>query len=441
LGRLVEVDEPGVVTGQATNNYVTLQTDGNFVLYDPNHLPLWSTGTSGTNAGPVEVQDDGNLVLYQFRWQGGTYRVPSGATFPYDSCRVGDSLFVGQTLTEGQCLESMSGMTFALMSHSDIQIYDRQLGQVTFDAGTYGQLGGYAVMQSDGRLAIYSPSNVLLWASTTAGTGAANVATLENDGRLIVYSTAWNLGTSQGQTSGSIAHPACDIGFGVGTTGAMGVGSCAVSRNGRYELLMQPDGNLVLYNRSVTPMQALWSTNTGLTPFSPTVALRTLYSYDTLGNLICVEQHGDAPTGTGCSAASTSDATSPWRVRRFTYDSLSRLLTAKNPESGTISYVYDADGSLLQKTSPAPNQTGSATQTVSYCYDALHRVTGKGYGAQSCPLSSAVVSYVYDSGANAKGKLSSLTDQAGTASYGYDTLGRLTTEMRTLTGTGGSAVS
>jgi hypothetical protein len=213
----VEVDEPGVVTGQATNNYVTLQTDGNFVLYDPNHLPLWSTGTSGTNAGPVEVQDDGNLVLYQFRWQGGTYRVPSGATFPYDSCRVGDSLFVGQTLTEGQCLESMSGMTFALMSHSDIQIYDRQLGQVTFDAGTYGQLGGYAVMQSDGRLAIYSPSNALLWASTTSGTGAT-VATLENDGRLIIYSTSWNAGTSQLRNMGQAAMDATEKPLKVVTT-------------------------------------------------------------------------------------------------------------------------------------------------------------------------------------------------------------------------------
>ena len=65
-------------------------------------------------------------------------------------------------------------------------------------------------------------------------------------------------------------------------------------------------------------------------------------------------------------------------MRRFTYDSLSRLLTAKNPESGTITYLYDDDGELLQKTSPAPNQTGAATQTVSYCYDELHRVTGKG---------------------------------------------------------------
>ncbi len=160
----------------------------------------------------------------------------------------------------------------------------------------------------------------------------------------------------------------------------------------------------------------------------------TDYQYDALGNLLRVDQKGSAPT----------DSTQ-WRTRTFTYDSLSRLLTAVNPESGTISYSYDADGNLLQKTSPAPNQggtmnQGTATQTVSFCYDELHRVTGKGYGAQSCPLSSPVVSYVYDSGANAKGKIVSLTDQAGTASYTYDILGRLATETRSLTGANNAAI-
>jgi len=47
----------------------------------------------------------------------------------------------------------------------------------------------------------------------------------------------------------------------------------------------------------------------------------TLYQYDALGNLLCVEQHGNV-SGTGCSASPASDASSPWRVRRFTYDSL-----------------------------------------------------------------------------------------------------------------------
>jgi RHS repeat-associated protein len=157
---------------------------------------------------------------------------------------------------------------------------------------------------------------------------------------------------------------------------------------------------------------------------------RTLYAYDVLGNLLRVDQKGTAP----------NDSTQ-WRTRTFTYDSLSRLLTANNPESGTITYSYDADGNLLQRTSPAPNQTGTATQTVSYCYDELHRGIGKGYGAQSCPLATPVVTYVYDAGTNAKGKLTSLTDQAGTAGYTYDILGRLAAETRTLTGANNVAIS
>jgi RHS repeat-associated protein len=175
----------------------------------------------------------------------------------------------------------------------------------------------------------------------------------------------------------------------------------------------------------------------------------TLYSYDALGNLVCVEQHGNAATGTGCPATPPGptdppvqpDPNNPWRRRLFAYDSLSRLRWASNPESGVISYTYDADGNLLQKTSPAPNQTGTATQTVSYCYDALHRVLGKGYGAQSCPLATPVVTYAYDSGINATGHLISMTDQAGIATYTYDVMGRLATEARTLTGANNGTIS
>jgi RHS repeat-associated protein len=151
----------------------------------------------------------------------------------------------------------------------------------------------------------------------------------------------------------------------------------------------------------------------------------TLYAYDALGNLLSVNQKGDG--------------SQPARNRSFTYDSLSRLLSAQNPESGTISYAYDDTGNLLQKTSPAPNQTGAATQTVSYCYDALNRVTGWAYAAQSCqngqlPLGTAAVSYAYDAGANGIGRLSSVTDQAGSVSYNYDVLGRILSEQRTIGG-------
>lgn len=156
----------------------------------------------------------------------------------------------------------------------------------------------------------------------------------------------------------------------------------------------------------------------------------TKYSYDGLGNLTQANQIGD-----GSQAA---------RVRTFTYDSLSRLLTAQNPESGTITYNYDADGNMVQKTSPAPNQTGTATQAISYCYDSLNRVTGKAYSAQTCtngllPSGTAAVSYFYDQASyqglpisNGIGQLTGISDQAGTGAYSFDPTGRIAAEQRTI---------
>lgn len=163
----------------------------------------------------------------------------------------------------------------------------------------------------------------------------------------------------------------------------------------------------------------------------------TLYTYDALGNLTCAVQKGrDTSTFSSCGSAPAL-----WRPRTFAYDSFSRLLTATNPESGTISYNYDLNGNLLQKISLAPNQPqgGTATQTVSYCYDALNRVTGKAYSAQTCqggrlPAGTDVAGYFYDSGSNGVGRLTSLTDQAGLGSYGYDVMGRIVTEQRTIAG-------
>ena len=81
--------------------------------------------------------------------------------------------------------------------------------------------------------------------------------------------------------------------------------------------------------------------------------------------------------------------------RTFAYDSLSRLLCAANPETGsatcpnpdtgsytagTTRYAYDANGNLSSLTRPAPNQTnGAVTVAAMYQYDALNRTTQKSY--------------------------------------------------------------
>ena len=393
---------------------------------------MWSTGTYGTNASSIYMQDDGNLVLYVFKWQAGVYATPSPGPFPTQGCGVSSYLMINQRLNGNQCIISPHGQYLLFMgTDGNLFIYDLAHNVGTWWAGTSGHPGAYAIMQGDGNLCVYTATNTYLWCSGTGGTNADRL-NMEDDGRIIIYKSAWNSGTSDGQFYGTaVAHPGCDVGnSGLGQTGILGSGTCLVSPNGRFDLLMQADGNLVIYDRSFTPNKALWSSGTAISTADPGFAMRTFYSYDALGNLLRVDQKGTAP----------NDSTQ-WRTRTFTYDSLSRLLTANNPESGTITYSYDLDGNLLQKTSPAPNQTGSATQTVSYCYDELHRITGKGYGAQSCPLSAPVVTYVYDSGPNAIGHLTSLTDQAGTASYTYDILGRLTAETRTLTGANNAAIS
>src|SRR5713226_268286 len=86
-----------------------------------------------------------------------------------------------------------------------------------------------------------------------------------------------------------------------------------------------------------------------------------------------------------------------------------------NPESGTISYQYDNNGNLTQKT----DARGVLT---TYVYDALNRATSRSY-SDGTPS----VTYAYDSTTitNGKGRLASVSSSASSYSYsGYDALGR-----------------
>ena len=73
-------------------------------------------------------------------------------------------------------------------------------------------------------------------------------------------------------------------------------------------------------------------------PTSGNLALETDYGYDILGNLWNVSQIGNPEKGE-----------TPI-TRGFIYDSLSRLTSAQNPETGPIGYTYDANSNLITKT-------------------------------------------------------------------------------------------
>jgi len=125
-------------------------------------------------------------------------------------------------------------------------------------------------------------------------------------------------------------------------------------------------------------------------------ALETSYTYDPLNNLLSVTQWG-GPSGTSGA-----------RSRTFTYDSLSRLVQAMNPESGWTCYGttggttagigangtnctvgYDANGNSLYK-------TDARGATTDFTYDLLNRLTGKTYWDGSVADSTPTVTMHYD---------------------------------------------
>ncbi|MFN0110746.1 MAG: RHS repeat domain-containing protein [Blastocatellia bacterium] len=164
----------------------------------------------------------------------------------------------------------------------------------------------------------------------------------------------------------------------------------------------------------------------------------TNYTYSTTGNLIRVEQ------GT--------------QYRYFLYDSLSRLLRARNPEQNTnsnlaltppsdqttgntawaLKYVYDSNSNLSSKVDPR-------NTTTSYGYDAINRNIWTSYNDSLTPT----LERHYDAASNGKGRLYytvnyNLHPVTNAAAYsytqinGYDAMGRPTGQTQNFLNTGGN---
>lgn len=169
-----------------------------------------------------------------------------------------------------------------------------------------------------------------------------------------------------------------------------------------------------------------------------TASMESDYTYDPLNNLLTVNQYG--------GPISSPDPDGPVS-RSYSYDSLSRLLSTTNPESGTVSYSYDGNGNVLTKTSPAMNGA-SGLQIVGYCYDKLNNLVGKWSAAppSSCSTtpttvtSSLLATYTFGNTANSNHSVGRLTDEKAylngsliteRSPIKYDPMGRLLYETQT----------
>jgi RHS repeat-associated protein len=179
---------------------------------------------------------------------------------------------------------------------------------------------------------------------------------------------------------------------------------------------------------------------------SPHLNYKTEYQYNLLDNLLCAVQKGtDTSPFTDCASAPSA-----WHPRSFAYDSLSRLTSAANPESGTISYFYDSNGNLSSKVAPLPN-VSSGTVTTTYQYDVLNRLTGKTYTGMTMPS----LLFGYDGATPtgctpappsltdtyAVGRRTWMCDGSGATAWSHDKMGRVLSEKQTQTITGGTNVT
>lgn len=171
-------------------NHVSMQTDGNLVVYDAGNGAKWASNTWGSGADTLKMQNDGNLVVY----------APSGAKWASNTNRNrGASASAPTTLAANYRLMSPDGRFEALMQ-TDGNFVVYQGGTALWATGTNGASGNSFAVQSDGNLVVYDAANHALWASGTNGRGGTRLA-MQNDGNLVLY-TAANVAVWSSSTGG-----------------------------------------------------------------------------------------------------------------------------------------------------------------------------------------------------------------------------------------------
>jgi RHS repeat-associated protein len=110
-------------------------------------------------------------------------------------------------------------------------------------------------------------------------------------------------------------------------------------------------------------------------------------------------------------------------VTTYTYDGFGEVIQKVSPDTGTTVYTYDPDGNLIQSV----DASGAIGK---YSYDALQRITTATYPGDP----SENIAYRYDQHGSGfgVGRLTSLTDSAGTLNRTYDERGNVLNESRTM---------
>jgi L,D-peptidoglycan transpeptidase YkuD (ErfK/YbiS/YcfS/YnhG family) len=181
----------------------------------------------------------------------------------------------GQRLAGGQWLMSADrSHGLAFQADGNLVAYAPNMRPL-WSSGTYGNPGAVLTMQADGNLVVQAAGGAVLWHAGTYGNPGAGI-TVQDDGNVVLRRTegsvAWYTGWDR---------TGLDAGQGLST------GQQVTSANGRYQVVLQPDGNLVVYGPQGRPLF-----------FSGSYGARRL-SVQADGNLVATRADGAAAWHTG----------------------------------------------------------------------------------------------------------------------------------------------
>jgi hypothetical protein len=205
---------------------------------------------------------------------------------------VSDSLGTASTLHKGSYIISQDLQSvLVLQTDGNLVLYNNL--HPVWSSRTSGTGADKLSMQTDGNLVLYNKSNKAIWNTKTAGNPGASLV-LQTDGNLVLYNAAlsnslWSSSTPNVPNMLEFVNPYYREG------GNMYPKQRIQTADRQLSLVLQTDGNLVLYNKS---NKAIWNSRT----YGHGVDISRL-SMQTDGNLVLYNKSNKAIWNTKTAGA------------------------------------------------------------------------------------------------------------------------------------------